>query len=110
MVEFGTIVESMKQGIHPKYYHNAKVVCACGHTFTTGSTMPEIQVDICSNCHPFFTGEMKYVDTMGKVDKFKRRMELAKKLKKEGKKKRRKKQVIASYKEAVAKLKSSAKS
>ena len=53
---------------------------------------------------------MKYVDTMGKVDKFKRRMELAKKLKKEGKKKRRKKQVIASYKEAVAKLKSSAKS
>ncbi len=109
-MEFGTIVESMKQDIHPKYYPNAKVVCACGYTFTTGSTVPEIKVDICSHCHPFFTGEMKYVDTMGKVEKFKQRMELAKKLKKASKKKRRKKQVIASYKEAVAKLKANTKS
>jgi large subunit ribosomal protein L31 len=64
----------MKAKIHPQYYPNAKVTCACGNTFTTGSTMPEIKVDICSACHPFFTGEMKYVDTQGRVEKFQKRM------------------------------------
>ncbi|NOY14850.1 MAG: 50S ribosomal protein L31 [bacterium] len=95
----------MKQGIHPKYYPQAKVVCACGHTFNTGATVPEMRVDICSQCHPFFTGEMKLIDTMGKVDKFRRRVKLAAKLTKTTKKKRQKKQVLSSYKEAVAKLK-----
>ena len=60
----------MKDGIHPKYYPNAKVTCTCGNTFTVGSTLPEIQVEICSKCHPFFTGEMKFVDTQGRVEKF----------------------------------------
>lgn len=61
----------MKKKIHPKYYENSKVTCACGNTFVTGSTLPEIKVEICSACHPFFTGEMKFVDTMGRVEKFK---------------------------------------
>ncbi|MFC1790453.1 50S ribosomal protein L31 [Patescibacteria group bacterium] len=60
----------MKKKIHPRYYPKAKVTCACGHTFTTGSTKPEITIEICGACHPFFTGEMKYVDTLGKVEKF----------------------------------------
>lgn len=60
----------MKKNIHPQYFDDAKVACACGNTFTTGATVPEIHVDVCSRCHPFFTGEMKYLDTMGKVEKF----------------------------------------
>lgn len=64
----------MKAKIHPQYYPNAKVTCACGNTFTTGSTLPEIKLEICSACHPFFTGEMKYVDTQGRVEKFQKRM------------------------------------
>jgi large subunit ribosomal protein L31 len=60
----------MKKGIHPKYYPQAVVTCTCGNTFKVGSTKSSIQVEICSACHPFFTGEMKYVDTAGRVDKF----------------------------------------
>ncbi len=59
------------------YYKDAKVVCACGNTFTTGSTKPEIRVEICNSCHPFFTGQEKFVDTEGRVERFKR-MEAAK--------------------------------
>ena len=62
----------MKQEIHPTYYDEAKVVCACGNTFTTGSTKPEIRVEICSNCHPFYTGAAKFVDTEGRVERFQR--------------------------------------
>ena len=62
----------MKEGIHPEY-KEATVVCACGETFTTRSTNPKIHVDICSNCHPFFTGKQKIVDTEGRVDKFKKK-------------------------------------
>jgi large subunit ribosomal protein L31 len=62
----------MKEGIHPTYYDEAKVVCACGNTFTTGSTKPEIHVEICNKCHPFFTGSAKYVDTEGRVERFQR--------------------------------------
>lgn len=61
---------AMKADIHPKYYGDAKVTCACGNTFTTGSVKPEIYVDICAKCHPFFTGEMRFVDTLGRVEKF----------------------------------------
>jgi len=68
----------MKKKTHPKYYPNAKVTCACGAVFTTGSTKPEIQVEICSHCHPFFTGEMRYVDAMGKVEKFQYKQAAAK--------------------------------
>lgn len=60
----------MKQAIHPNWYPNAKVVCACGNTFTTGSTLPDIKVEICSKCHPFFTGQQKFVDTLGQVERF----------------------------------------
>lgn len=64
----------MKEGIHPQYV-KCTVRCACGNTFETRSTVENINVDICSNCHPFFTGKQKLVDTGGRVDKFKRRME-----------------------------------
>lgn len=60
----------MKKDIHPKWYSQARVVCSCGRTFTTGSTVEEIHVEVCSACHPFFTGQMKYVDTAGRVEKF----------------------------------------
>lgn len=60
----------MKAKIHPKWYPEAKIICACGHEFTAGSTQPEIHVEICAACHPFFTGEMKFVDTQGRVEKF----------------------------------------
>lgn len=60
----------MKKDIHPTWYPQAKVTCSCGNTFTTGSTLPEIKVEICSACHPFFTGQMKYVDRAGRVERF----------------------------------------
>src|SRR3990172_4662969 len=66
----------MKAQIHPKYYPEAKVTCACGNTWTTGSTKPEILVDICSNCHPFYTGVQRIVDTEGQVDRFYKRLEV----------------------------------
>ncbi len=65
----------MKKGIHPKYYTEAKVICACGNTWTTGSTKEEIRTDMCSKCHPFFTGEQRIVDTAGQVDRFQRRLD-----------------------------------
>jgi large subunit ribosomal protein L31 len=64
---------TMKTEIHPKYFKDAKVICACGNTFTTGSTKPEIRVEICAKCHPFYTGEEKFIDTAGRVEKFKTR-------------------------------------
>lgn len=64
-----------KADIHPEYYPNALVVCACGNTFHTGATVPEIRTDICSNCHPFYTGEQRIVDTAGQVDRFMKRLE-----------------------------------
>ena len=64
----------MKKDIHPKYYPEAKVTCACGNAWTTGSTIPEIHTDMCSACHPFFTGEQRIVDTAGQVDRFRRRL------------------------------------
>jgi large subunit ribosomal protein L31 len=65
-------VNDMKKGIHPEYYQ-AKVTCACGTSWTVGSTKKEIQLDICSACHPFFTGKQKMVDTAGRVEKFRRK-------------------------------------
>lgn len=63
----------MKSAIHPTYYPEAKVKCACGNHWITGSTQPEISVEICSNCHPFYTGKEKVLDTRGRIDKFKKR-------------------------------------
>ncbi len=65
----------MKAKIHPKYYPNAKVICACGNTWEVGATVPELKVDVCSACHPFFTGEQRIVDTAGQVDRFMKRLE-----------------------------------
>lgn len=70
-------VNRMKEGIHPKY-GEAVVKCACGETFETGSVKKEIKVEICSKCHPFFTGKQKLVDTGGRVDRFKKRFNLDK--------------------------------
>jgi large subunit ribosomal protein L31 len=64
----------MKEGIHPQY-NKVQVTCACGSTFESGSTKKEIRVEICSNCHPFFTGKQRIVDSGGQVDKFKKRLE-----------------------------------
>jgi large subunit ribosomal protein L31 len=63
----------MKAKIHPKWYE-ATVICACGESFTVGATVPEIHVEVCSVCHPFYTGQMKFVDTAGRVDQFKNRV------------------------------------
>ena len=65
----------MKKGLHPTYYPEAKVSCACGQSWTTGSTLPELKVEICSNCHPFYSGKEKILDTRGRVDKFRKRAE-----------------------------------
>lgn len=70
----------MKEGIHPEY-KKAVVRCACGETFETGSVKEELRVEICSNCHPFFTGRQKFVDTGGRVDKFKKKYGLSDKTK-----------------------------
>lgn len=67
----------MKQNIHPQYYQNCTVTCSCGNSFVTGSTLPSIKIDICDKCHPFFTGEMKFVDRQGRVDKFLKKIQLA---------------------------------
>jgi len=60
----------MKEQIHPPYYPDATVTCACGNTFTVGSTKQEIHIEICAHCHPFYTGQKKYVDTRGRVERF----------------------------------------
>lgn len=72
----------MKENIHPTYHDNAKVTCACGNTFITGSTKPELSTEVCSKCHPFFTGSAKFVDTEGRVERFQRKEKEAKTLKK----------------------------
>jgi large subunit ribosomal protein L31 len=65
----------MKKDIHPTFYYDAQVICACGNSWTTGSTQKIIRTDICSNCHPFFTGEQRIVDTEGQVDRFYKRLQ-----------------------------------
>jgi large subunit ribosomal protein L31 len=64
----------MREDIHPKWYPEARVICACGNTWTVGSTVPEIHTDVCSQCHPFYTGEQRIVDTEGQVDRFMKRL------------------------------------
>jgi large subunit ribosomal protein L31 len=63
----------MKEKIHPQYYKDAEVICACGNSFKVGSTKKQMKVELCSQCHPFFTGERKMMDTTGRVERFKRR-------------------------------------
>lgn len=66
----------MKDKIHPKYHDDASIVCSCGNTFTIGSTRKAMKVELCSACHPFFTGERRMVDTAGRVERFKRRYKI----------------------------------
>lgn len=72
-------IRLMKKDIHPTYHPAAKVVCACGNSFQTGSTKTELHVEICSACHPFYTGKQKLVDTAGRVEKFQKRVKAASK-------------------------------
>jgi large subunit ribosomal protein L31 len=68
----------MKEKIHPKFFNDAQVVCSCGNTWTVGSTKKQLKVELCSKCHPFFTGERRMMDTAGRVERFKQRYKLAK--------------------------------
>jgi large subunit ribosomal protein L31 len=65
----------MKSGIHPQYME-ATVTCACGNTFTVGSTKPTLRVDVCSKCHPFYTGQQRILDTAGRVERFRKRFNI----------------------------------
>ncbi|MGD8967400.1 MAG: 50S ribosomal protein L31 [Anaerolineae bacterium] len=69
----------MKEDIHPQFYPEAKVICACGNSWTVGSTKPEIRTDVCSECHPFYTGEQRMVDSGGQVERFLKKLERRKK-------------------------------
>lgn len=68
----------MKRKIHPKYYDNVVVTCACGNSFVTGSTQAEMEVEICYKCHPYYTGKQTFIDKVGRIDKFKKKQEEAK--------------------------------
>jgi large subunit ribosomal protein L31 len=68
------MITAMKKDIHPTYFPEAIVICACGNTLTVGATKPEIRVEICAKCHPFYTGEEKLLDVAGRVEKFKNRV------------------------------------
>lgn len=94
----------MKSAIHPKWNHQATVTCACGNTFQTGSAQDEIRVDICSACHPFYTGSMKFLDTQGRVDRFMKMRQAAQdtgKGKKADKKKETPKEEVRSLKDLL---------
>jgi len=98
----------MKNDIHPKYYPNCKVICVCGNTFLTGSTEPEIKVELCSACHPFYTGKQKLVDTARRVEKFEAKIKTGvdvAKTKKGKKVKRAARAVVRAKKEVVVKQK-----
>lgn len=69
----------MKKDTHPTYYSESKIACSCGSKFTVGSTLPKVDVEICSACHPFFTGEKKILDAGGRVERFKKRASASKK-------------------------------
>lgn len=68
----------MKANIHPQYFDKAQVICVCGNRFTTGSTMEEIRVELCNKCHPFYTGEQKFVDSASRIQKFEAKQNIAK--------------------------------
>ena len=86
----------MKEKIHPTWYPEANVHCACGSTFTTGSTLKEIHVEICSACHPLFTGQQKFIDTAGRVEKFNQRVAAADRKQAEAAERKRQKETEAA--------------
>lgn len=81
----------MKKNIHPKYYDSAEVICNCGNKFYIGSTLQSIKIEVCSKCHPFFTGQIGFIDIARRVERFKEKLEKTEKIKKEKSKKKRKK-------------------
>ena len=97
----------MKNNIHPKYYPNCKVTCVCGNTFLTGSTEPELKVELCSACHPFYTGKQKLVDTARRVEKFEAKIKAKDTVKdKKGKKvKRAARAAVRAKKEVIVRTK-----
>ena len=95
----------MKKDGHPKYYPEAKVICACGNSFAIGSTVSEIHVEICSVCHPFYTGKQKLVDTARRVEKFQERLAKKEKVAATRKGKKVKKQKAEARKKAPKKVK-----
>ena len=101
----------MKEKIHPTYYPNAKVTCVCGNSFTTGSTQKELKVELCSMCHPFYTGKQKLVDTARRVEKFQARMDAKKKVAatRKGKKVKRAARAKAQAKRVVSTKKTATK-
>jgi large subunit ribosomal protein L31 len=86
----------VKEKIHPTWFPEARVHCACGNVFQTGSTLKDISVEICSACHPLFTGQQKFIDTAGRVDKFNQRMAAAEKKKAEAAERQRAKEAAAA--------------
>jgi large subunit ribosomal protein L31 len=93
----------MKKDIHPTWYPDAQVICSCGSTFTLGATKEVIRTDVCSSCHPFFTGEQRIVDSEGQVDRFMRRLERREELL-DVEKKRRTKRTRRQRKRAVVEI------
>jgi len=103
---------TMKKDIHPKYYDDCQVTCVCGNAFTTGSTEPAIKVELCSACHPFYTGKQKLVDSSRRVEKFSAKVkaqEETAKVRKGKKVKQAKRAEVKSTKEIVVKTKISVK-
>lgn len=92
----------MKNDIHPDYNDKVKVACSCGNSFVTGSTLPEITIEVCSQCHPFYTGKQKLVDSAKRIDKFQARVKKSKELSKTRKGKKLKKQEALAKKEIEA--------
>lgn len=105
----------MKQGIHPSnWQHDCVVTCSCGNTFVTSGSQATMQVDICSACHPFFTGEMRFVDRQGRVDKFQKKMQVAQAAAqaaaaKQGKKAKKEKAESKSYRQILSEQQSELK-
>ncbi|PIV51631.1 50S ribosomal protein L31 [Candidatus Falkowbacteria bacterium CG02_land_8_20_14_3_00_36_14] len=97
----------MKKDIHPTYYEKAKVICACGNSFIAGSTKPELKVELCSACHPFYTGKQKLVDSARRVEKFQAKVSAQKQISKIRKGKKAKRAVrakkTATVKKSIAK-------
>ncbi len=90
----------MKKGIHPEYYDNCKVKCACGNSFITGSTKKELKIEICSACHPFYTGKQKLVDTARRVEKFRAKVKAQKEISQNRKGKAAKRKIQAKKRAA----------
>lgn len=101
----------MKKDIHPKYYSDAKIICVCGHVLTVGSTQKEVHTEICSACHPFYTGKEKLVDTAGRVDRFKKKQESQTKVSavRKGKADKKKRAVVRKLEKEKAKIKAELK-